>query len=192
MQLDKESLYMKTKLKMIILVFKGTFYSGMSYCQYGDAVFPVIKGYGGIYNIPFATINAEPDLKYKVAIEVKMGSTDPAEINPALNNIARLMNLHVLGGAKEENLEVVAIVHGLATTSVITDEAYKKRFEVSNPNTNLINRLKSAGVKIILCGQSMRARNVDQDELADGVEVAISMLTAFTTYQLNGFAALQF
>ena len=160
--------------------------------QRGEAQFPAVKNFGGIYEVPFATVNPESDMEYKIAIEVKMGSSNPDQLNPALSNIARLMNLHVLGGAKKENMHVVAIVHGLATTSVITDEAYKRKFNMSNPNTELIKELRAAGVEIIICGQSMFARDVNKDELAEGVQVSISMLTAFTTYQLKGYAALQF
>lgn len=156
------------------------------------AQFPAVKKFGGIYEIPFATVNPQPDLEYRIVIDVKGGSTDPGDINPSLNNIARLMNLHVLGGAKLENMKVVAVIHALATNSIITDRAYEKKFDRKNPNTDLIKELQDAGVKIMICGQSMLARDVDERDLAKGVEVSISMLTVMTTYQLQGYAALQF
>jgi len=165
--------------------------SGALLAQKPEAEFPIVKQFGGIYPIENATYFPDADRIYNIVIEVKTNDKNN-EINVALINIARLMNLHVMGGVKPENLHVVAIIHGSATTSIMNDDAYLKRFNVKNPNTDLIKELRKAGLKILICGQSMLARNVREEDLAEGVEISLSMLTAFTTYQLQGYASLQF
>lgn len=166
--------------------------SSYVFSQKPDAQYPIIKSYGGIYPIGNATVLPDPDEVYNIVVEIKSCEEDASKINSALINIARLLNLHALGGVKKENLHVVAIVHGPATTSIMNESSYKKRFKVSNPNSGLIKELLGADVRIIICGQSMLARNVSEGNLIEGIEISISMLTAYTTFQLQGYAALTF
>ncbi|MEL7004959.1 MAG: DsrE family protein, partial [Bacteroidota bacterium] len=82
--------------------------------------------------------------------------------------------------------------HGPMTYTLMNNQAYKEKFSVDNPNIELIKALKKANVKITVCGQSMIGRDVGHDQLLDEVEVATSMLTTVTTYQLKGYAMLKF
>jgi intracellular sulfur oxidation DsrE/DsrF family protein len=63
---------------------------------------------------------------------------------------------------------------------------------VNNPNIDLIKSLKAAGVKLTVCGQSLLARKVAPGQVLEEVDIATSMLTTVTTYQLKGYAFLKF
>jgi intracellular sulfur oxidation DsrE/DsrF family protein len=76
--------------------------------------------------------------------------------------------------------------------ALLNNEAYQKKFKTNNPNLKLIEELRQAGVKIAVCGQSLVRREIDPKQLAPGVEVAVSMLTTFSMYQLKGYAAMKF
>ena len=67
-----------------------------------------------------------------------------------------------------------------------------RKFGIDNPNIDLIKELKDSGVKLTVCGQSLIARDVKPDEVVEEVEIATSMLTVVTTYQLLGYAVLKF
>lgn len=162
----------------------------ISYSQ--DRVNPVIKNFGGIYEIPEATVVADQSLEYKIVVDVYGGSDDPTKIDPSINNVARLLNLHSVSGADIDKMKVVLAIHGKSTYSTMSDEAYKEKFGVSNPNTPLIKELKEAGVKLTVCGQSLKGRKVNPNQLLPELEVATSMLTTVTTYQLKGYAVLKF
>jgi len=153
---------------------------------------PIIKSYGGIYDIPEATVKPIPDQKYKIVIDAKTGADKKSELTFALYNTARMLNLHVIGGVKPENLEVVLAIHGGATYSVVSNKLYKEKFGVENPNIALIKELKEAGVKLTVCGQSLMGRGIQADQVLPEIEIATSMLTTVSTYQLNGFAVFQF
>lgn len=153
---------------------------------------PVITSAGGIYDIPAATVKPDPALEYKVVIDVATGPEKPSDINPSLDNVARLMNLHAIGGVDSSRLTIVLAVHNVSAFSVMNNEAYRKKFKTDNPNLKLIEELTKAGVKIAICGQSMMKREIEPAHLAPGVEVATSMLTTVTTYQLRGYAYLKF
>lgn len=155
-------------------------------------IFPVVKSYGGIFEIPYAEERPDPSLDYKIVIEVEQESEHPDSLSWALNNVARLVNLHVMGGVPKEKLDVVMVIHGGATYNVMENLAYMKKYKTNNPNLMLFKELSDAGVKIFVCGQSLINRKVDGKKMVPEVKVATSMLTTLTTYQLRGYALLKF
>ncbi len=157
-----------------------------------NRVNPVIKNYGGIFEIPYAEEKPDPSLDYKIIIEIATASDKPDSTNWALYNVARLINLHVMGGVPKEKLHVVLAIHGGAAFSVMNNETYKAKYGVDNPTLKLFKELDQAGVKMFVCGQSIMARNIDRFKMVPEVKVATSMLTTMTTYQLKGYAALKF
>ena len=155
-------------------------------------VFPVVKNYGGIFEVPDAVEKPDPTLDYKIVIELATGSEKPDVFNASLHNIARLVNLHVMGGVPKEKLNVVVAIHGEATYTVMNNEAYNDKYKDRNPNLELYRQLAEAGVQFFVCGQSLIAREIDRTKMVPEVKIAISMLTTLTTYQLKGYAVLKF
>ena len=169
---------------LTIIFFRTGFLHGQ------EALFPAVRDYGGVYEIPEASEFPRDDILYKIIVDVKSGSTTPDTVNPALYNLARLMNLHGLRGVDKENMKVLAVVHGEATLAVLSDQAHKDRFGRENSNSDLLKALQEAGVKLFICGQSLQARKVRPDELAEGINISLSALTMLTTYQLEGYALI--
>lgn len=153
---------------------------------------PIIAEYGGIYAVPSATVRPDSSLDYRLVIDVMTGSESPAEPGFGLNNVARMLNLHAVGGVPAEQLHVVLAIHGGATVGVLDDSSYRAKFGVDNPNAGLIRALKAAGVRVTVCGQSLLARNIDLNTVLPEVEVATSMLTTVATYQMKGYAVFKF
>lgn len=153
---------------------------------------PVVSPFGGIYDIPEATIKADPDLEYKVVIDVVTGNENAKEFNWSLNNVARMLNLHAVSGADMSKMKAVVAIHGDATYSIANDKRYKAKYGVDNPNKELLKALADAGVTLAVCGQSLKGRGIGTDEVLDDVQIATSMLTTVTTYQLKGYALLKF
>ena len=152
---------------------------------------PVIKNYGGIYAIPEATVLPDQDLDYKVVIDLLGGVDSPEKLNPALNNVARMINLHAIGGYTKK-MEIVLAIHGKANDLVMSNQSYADRYNVDNPNIELIKELKQAGVRLTVCGQSLLYSKVAPSDVLPEIEIATSMLTTVTTHQLKGFAFLAF
>ncbi len=175
------------RLSIFILLLLVTFVA-----QAQKRMKPVIKNYGGIYDIPNATVKTDPNLNYRIIIDVVTGSDDPSEVAWSLNNVARMLNLHAVSGADMDQMEVVLAIHGSATYAVMDNRLFRKRFGVDNPNLLLIKELKMAGVKLTVCGQSLISRDVPVQRVISDVEIATSMLTTVTTHQLKGYALLKF
>ncbi len=164
--------------------------STTSYSQ--TRVFPAVARYGGIFEIPYAAEKPDPNMKYNIVVEVERESEKPDSLSWALNNVARLVNLHVMGGVPKENLDVVIVLHGGATYTTMNNDQYRKKYKIDNPNLGLFQELSKAGVKIFVCGQSLINRKVDRSKMVPEVKIATSMLTTLTTYQLKGYALLKF
>jgi len=152
---------------------------------------PIIKNFGTIYEVPDG-VKPDGNLEYKIVIDLKSSQRDKESINPGLNNVARMMNLHVLGGVKPENLKVAVAIHGGATDVILTNEAYKERYELDNPNLELINALKDAGVELYVCGQSILGRKYERNEINKQITIGLSMLTVTSTYMHKGYHLMVF
>lgn len=157
-----------------------------------ERVNPVIKNFGAIYDIPEATVKPDPTLEYKIVIDVYGGASDSARVDASLNNVARMLNLHAVGGVPPEKMSVVLAVHGKSTYSMLSDAAYMDQFGMANPNAALLEELKGAGVRITVCGQSLISRGFQSDQLHKEVEIATSMLTTVTSHQMIGYKLLRF
>jgi intracellular sulfur oxidation DsrE/DsrF family protein len=177
------------KKNQIYIIFFVLF-SGLLQGQ--SLVNPIISNFGTIGDAPMATEKPDPDMVYNIVVDVATGDEDKSQVFFALNNLARLMNLHVMGGVPPEHLNVVVAIHGSAIWSVMNDQAYTKRYGIANPHSPLFKQLLAQGVKIVVCSQSMFKRKIAPEELAPGLEMATSALTVLTTYQLKGYALLRF
>ena len=148
---------------------------------------PVIGTSGAVFEVPSPTFPTDLDADYKVAFEIVTASSNPGRVSPYLNTVARFLNMHAQAGVPEENVHAAAVVHGAAAFELLDDAAYRERFGVDNPNAALIAELVAAGVPVILCGQTAAARGVPTGRLVDGVQVALSAMTAFLLLQEDGY-----
>ncbi|NJN42093.1 MAG: DsrE family protein [Flammeovirgaceae bacterium] len=176
---------MKTTFTIVLLTF-----SMIAPAQ--EKVYPVIKNYGGIYEIPDVDFKANGSTNLKIVIDALSGATNPADLNPAFNNVARMINLHAVAGVPIENLTVAVVIHNQATYAIMDNPSYREKYKTDNPNLALIKELSGAGVQFIVCGQSLIGRDVKREKIAREVKVAVSMLTTVTTLQASGYSLLQF
>jgi len=156
------------------------------------AVYPLIKEapLGGV--IPIANPDELPDpkLQYKLLMNFTQPATSATkakEINGALAEVARVINLHLAAGVPKANLEVVVVAHSGALFSLLDDAHYQKKFKINNPNYKLVKELQAAGVKFTACGQAMKFLEIEKETLLPGIQLAYSAKTVISTYSLKGF-----
>jgi len=160
--------------------------------QAQNKLYPVVKNFGSVSEVPFAVEKPDPKLDYKIIVEVSSTNERQELVHEFFDKVANVVNLHALGGVPANKLHVVMVIHGPAAQFVVNDEAYQKKFGMNNPNIPLFAALKEAGVKIFVCGQSVLKRNIDPDTITPEVTVALSAVTTLTTYQLKGYAVLKY
>ncbi len=131
-------------------------------------------------------------MEYRILVDLSTGAEDDKAISRWVDNVARMINLHGLAGVPKDKIKVKVVVHGGAVFTLLDDGNYDKRFGVDNPNLRVFGALEAAGAEIMVCGQSLLARNLKTTDLWPGVGVAHSALTTITTYVPQGYILLKF
>lgn len=158
-----------------------------------DAQFPIVKGFGGIYEIENVVEELEEGEKVKIIVELVSGNETPEEHSFWVNNIARLMNLHGIEGVSPEYLSVKVIVHGPAVFDLLSHGNYFEKYRIpKNPNIPVWEALSNAGADIIICGQSLIARDLGRNEIWEYTQVATSALTTITKNVADGYVLIKF
>jgi len=173
---------MKKYLFTVILIC-----AAVSILQAQGIVYPAIQGYGGVNEVPFETIKPDPTQQYKFVVELDYRIEDKKELSEYLDYGAKMYNVHIYAGVPKENIELVFVVYAGSTPITLSNEEYKKRFEVDNPNARLLEELKKEGIRVIVCGQSMMKQKLDPAMIYPGVEMAVSRFTATTDLMNKGY-----
>tara|TARA_R110001599_G_scaffold195671_1_gene392137 strand:+ start:25273 stop:25818 length:546 start_codon:yes stop_codon:yes gene_type:complete len=174
--------------RTILIAFSLLLITQLSFSQEKKWVNPIIKNYGRILELEKVDVAPDPNMEYKILIELVHKLDKPENAEFAATNVARLINLHGVGGVKPENLKVVVVVHAGATNSMLNAEAYKTKYEVDSPYAPLYEELMEAGVEVVVCGQSYSMYGNKVEDLMPGVKIGTSALTTISTYQLKGYA----
>tara|TARA_R110002051_G_scaffold222237_2_gene285867 strand:+ start:230 stop:775 length:546 start_codon:yes stop_codon:yes gene_type:complete len=145
---------------------------------------PIIEEFGKVFQIENPDVEVDVNKEFKVVFDVTGSSENMAELNLSIETAARFLNMHAQAGIPRDQLKVAMVVHSKAAKDLLNNTAYQKRYQIDNPNLNLIMALMDANVQVILCGQSAASRGFDRTELIPGVKISLSAMTALI--QLNG------
>jgi len=148
---------------------------------------PVIDGYGESFAIEDRDAPLLKDHVYRVVWEITDYSSGRDAVNRNINRVARFLNLHGKNGVPTENMQLAVVLHGAALVTALDDESYLTRFQMRNPNLDLVQKLAAAGVQFYVCGQSMGFREYAKSELAEPVKLAASAMTMVHQLQFEGY-----
>ena len=153
--------------------------------------FPLLKGgkFSGIIPVKDPTEIPDPNIDYKILFELTANNPDSTtkEINAGLDEIARVINLHIASGIPVKRIMPVIVVHAAALNALKNNDAYHKKYKTDNPNIKLISDLEKIGARFIACGQAMEFFEVKKEELLPVVKISLTAQTAITQYQLKGY-----
>ena len=152
----------------------------------------IIKDFGETFVVSNPEIKTDVSANLKIILDVSKSSEDKSVINKYIVTAARFLNMHADEGMKKEQLKVAITIHGGAWQDVLNNDIYKEKYGVDNPNLKLIEQLNSAGVDIIICGQTAAYRKMDRKDVTPDVKFALSAITALLQYQSNGYTYLKF
>ena len=162
--------------------------AGSAYGQ--SSTGPIVNAGGPTFPVANPTFETPMDRQYKAIFELRAPAGKPDQQNRSLNTMARYLNMHARAGVPRENVRVAGVVHGAASLELLTDEHYRTRHGVDNPNKELIAEIIAGGGQIILCGQTAGSRDISAHQLLPGVQLALSAMTAMTVLQQDGYQAI--
>jgi intracellular sulfur oxidation DsrE/DsrF family protein len=151
---------------------------------------PTIPNYGKIHYMPDSAFKPNPKHSYKIVFSLTQASKAADEVNPALDRVARTVNLYVAAGVPLSHLKFVAVAYGAATQLALDDAHYRLKFGTPNPNLPLIAELKKAGVTVSVCAQAVAEHQFKYDWLSNDITVALSGLTTVTTLESDGYVLM--
>lgn len=147
---------------------------------------PTLEHFGPHASVDWATPLSE-GTTFKIAFDAAKVS-DEGGLNRTLESAARFINMHVAAGLSPDDIDIAVIVHGGAATDLLRPTAFvKRRGGETNPNAPLIKALSDQGVRLILCGQTARYRDIAADELLPEIELSLSAMTAHAQLQQDGY-----
>ncbi|HEX5667528.1 MAG TPA: DsrE family protein [Chitinophagaceae bacterium] len=151
-------------------------------------IYPFFKGSTntGVLPVSSPTLPYQHKGKCKLVFDVSY-EPEKGQINGGIEEVMRVLNLHGAAGVKKQDLDVYVIFHGPASASFLDDDVYTKQFQVSNPNLPLIKQLQDAGVKLVICGQTLGLRSMNVSSFPDGTLVAYSARTASSDLVQRGY-----
>lgn len=152
---------------------------------------PAVPGYGSTHTAPAAAEHPVRSLRYRVLFNITQGSDDPGKPNVGLDKVARFMNLLAADGVRPQPGDVVAVIHGKATPVVLSPAASRARGDaVANPNLELIDLLRKAGVSVRVCSQALAAASIAPEAVDKRVQIDVAALTTMANLQLRGYALI--
>lgn len=149
---------------------------------------PLIIGFGK--HAVVATDTEIKEAQFKVAFDV--ATSERGELNKKFDSVARFINMHVAAGVPEKNIDLAIVVHGKASLDLLNNVHYQKKYTLDNPNRPLLHALMENNVRVILCGQSAAAHEIEVSQLIEGVEVELSAMTAHALLQQAGYSVNPF
>lgn len=160
--------------------------------QAGKFIFPLIKGsiMTGVLPVKNITNKVDPNTEVKLIFDFTQGSTKDAEgtsVNEGLEEVARIMNLHIAAGTKKEKLKTTIIFHSVGSFVSLNNEYYQGKFGTTNPNIHLLNQLVAAGTTLAICGQTLQLRELNPNYLLPSIQIAFSAKTTLSKYQHLGY-----
>ena len=167
----------------------------LTWCGFASATdwqYPVIKDAGKIVSLPDAAVQPDAGLKYKVVFDITAWPTMQGKEVPGLDKVARLINVFASAGMGPDKLDLVLVMHGPATEVVLKPDVFSKKHGFANPNRDLIDQLKKAGVTLYVCGQGLAEHDIAHQDVDPQFTIALSALTVVPTYQLKGYAFMPF
>jgi len=121
-----------------------------------------------------APMAQKPD---KASFIIQVSDNDPAKWNLALNNAKNVQQ--DLGGPDKTDIEIVAYGPGL------------NMLKFDSQVANRIQEAQAAGVKVVACGNTMKAQKVNKEDLVPGVDVVKAGVLEIGDKQQKGWSYIR-
>ena len=156
----------------------------------GPWVMPAVKA-GPMHPLPHAAYQPGKSTVYKAVFAVTRPSRGANDPDGGLTPVARAVNIFASAGVPLDHLKFVVLIYGMDATTMVLDNAhYKKRFGKDNPNLKVIHELRKAGVKVVVCGQALAALGIKHSSVDPEVTIALSALSTMVILQDQGYALI--
>ena len=163
-----------------------------SYMGFAQQTGLIIENFGNVYRTEAPQLTFESDKEYKIIFDVFTDVTDTDKINPKLAAIADYLSIYSQNGFPKENLKATVLLHGAATKNALNNDAYKKLFNVENPNAELMKTLKEANIELYVSGKSYYGKVYEYEDKLPIINMSIPARAALRWYKKEGYQVINF
>jgi intracellular sulfur oxidation DsrE/DsrF family protein len=149
----------------------------------------LVPGYEAARDLPGARELPDSKTDYKVVFADGQDAKNPGDVNPMLPIIATYVNTLGTYGVPAERRHLVIMFHQRTADLdiVMSNDAYRERYNRDNPNIALIHALKQAGVDIRVCGQGLLGRKIENAQVNPDIQIDLWAMTTLVNLQLKGY-----
>jgi intracellular sulfur oxidation DsrE/DsrF family protein len=150
-----------------------------------------VPGYDAGRDLPGAHNAPDPNTEYKVVFDLVVPDENLDDPYPMLPLIAIYVNTLAKFGVPPENRKIAVVMHRGSGLIGLKNEEFKARNDGhDNPNIELIQKLHAAGVTFHLCGQGVLAREIDQNDIMDEIQIDYWALTTLIELGRQGYVKI--
>jgi intracellular sulfur oxidation DsrE/DsrF family protein len=155
-------------------------------------VYPVIPKFGPVHPRPDLGGQPDPDVDYKVFVDVVSVSKDKGKAMGSLGRLARLVNLMGYAKVPPEHVHIVALLDRESGEAGMFNSLYRKYYKKDNPNLEILHALRKAGVELLVCSQAIAEAGLEDSDVDPSVTVTLSGVMAPVVYGQRGYTFVQF
>lgn len=154
-------------------------------------IYPVIPKFGAIHPRPDAAVQPDPGADYKVFVDVVSTGADHAKPLPALDRLARIVNMMGYAKVPPAHLHIVALLDEGAAIAGWSNATYRSKFHIDNPNLEIVHALRKAGVQLLVCSQALAGQGLADSAVDPAVTVSLSGVTDPVIYGQRGYSYMR-
>ncbi len=183
----------KTILLSLLFTISSSLFAQLPAHLEGKMSYPVFDFHPwvGVVENKSKVLDYDRNLDYKIVIDITDSHKDSTTVMTTLQEVARSYNLNVANGVKQRNLKMAVVIHGGAYKGILNEDAYKKKYNTSNPNLEVLKLMKKEGIKFYVCGQILAFREIAEADISKDVEIALSAKTALITLDQMGYTYMK-
>jgi len=176
-----------TIIGVTILLSVAVVSSAWLHAQSGGAL--PVSGYNAARDVAGAHELPDPKMDYRVVFAVANGAKERTDVNPMLPTVATYLNTLAKHGVPADHRHLAVMFHQRSddVDIVMSNEAYKARYGIDNPNIAIIRSLREAGVDLRVCGQALSARKIDPSQVNPDIQIDLWALTSLVNLQMKGY-----
>lgn len=132
----------------------------------------------------------DPKLTYKIVFDLAQGPDSPDKVNADLRGVAEFINTLAKYGVPASHRMIAVVFHQKSTPAILINDEYRKRYNTDNPDIQLVQAMKKAGVDFRVCGQAVLGNHIDPKTIQPEIELDLWAGITIPNLMMRGYQHL--
>lgn len=132
----------------------------------------------------------DPKLTYKIVFDIAGGPDSPDKVNPDLRGVAEFINTLAKYNVPASHRIIAVVFHQKGTPAILMNDEYRKRYNTDNPNIQMIQAMKKAGVDFRVCGQAVLGMKIDPKTIQPEIQLDLWAGMTIPNLMMRGYQHL--